>query len=178
MDAALMSNAEIWRPVTGFEGAYEVSDAGRFRNAMTGKVLKQSTRWGLYPTVFPQHKGKRAALTIHRAVAEAFLPNPSRLPCVNHINGIKSDNRIENLEWTTHAENMKHAFRTGLAVTPTNGYGVSSPAAKLKPAQVADIRMRRARGESAKLIAHLYNLKSTSTVGWITSGVSYPMEEA
>lgn len=89
---------------------YEVSNLGRVRNIKTGKFIKSHPNKGGYPTVILQGNG----VMIHRAVALAFLPNSQNKRCVNHINGIKTDNRVENLEWATDSENQKHAFKNGL----------------------------------------------------------------
>jgi len=69
-------------------------------------------RVGLYSN------GRTRTINVHRLVAETFIPNPENKPCVNHINGVRDDNRIENLEWCTYSENTLHAFRLGLKTIP------------------------------------------------------------
>jgi hypothetical protein len=71
--------------------------------------------WGANHDGYRKVMGRdRVKVYVHRLVAEAFLPNPEGLPEVNHINGVRHDNRVANLEWVSHADNMRHAYSTGL----------------------------------------------------------------
>lgn len=92
---------------------YEVSDLGNVRNIKTGRVLKPDYKGG-YQYAALCKEGKPKSHLIHRLVASAFIPNPENKPQVNHVNGDKTDNHIENLEWATNSENQKHAIKTGL----------------------------------------------------------------
>lgn len=103
---------ERWAPVNGYEN-YEVSDRGDIRNKYTNKVLSSKYDRG-YERVTLYNKGIRNMKQVHRIVAEAFIDNPENKDEVNHINGDKRDNRIQNLEWCTRSANMKHAYATGL----------------------------------------------------------------
>ena len=95
---------EQWRPVRGFP--YDVSNAGRVRNAKTGLVLCQGKGSNGYLAL---HLGRAVQFRVHRLVAEAFLPNPEGKAHVNHRDGTRSNNAVSNLEWVTASENHKHA---------------------------------------------------------------------
>ena len=105
---------EIWIPIQGFP-SYEVSNKGRVKNKKSGILLKAYVR-RLYKTVSLRKPGEKTSTTlhIHRLVAKAFIPNPHNFPQVNHIDGDKLNNNVENLEWCTCGMNIKHAYDTGL----------------------------------------------------------------
>lgn len=99
-------------PVAKFPG-YLISDDGVVYSERMGSraVLSQATTEAGYPIVAFNIKGKQTMMYVHRLIAEAFIPNPKGKRTINHKNGIKSDNRIENLEWATYSENNTHAYR-------------------------------------------------------------------
>ena len=108
----------MWRDIPGYKGAYIAYDDGRIGYPHRTDFLKPTPTNGGYRrvTLYKNEGGKttRKSFMVHRLVAMAFIPNPQNKPQVNHINGNKSDNRVENLEWCTATENMIHSVKTGL----------------------------------------------------------------
>lgn len=110
---------EIWKPVVGYEGLYEVSSLWNVKTILTSRILKSiNNEW--YRQVWLYKKCIQNTIKIHILVAKTFIPNIENKPQVNHINWIKSDNRIENLEWCTSSENIRNAFNTGLKKVTRN----------------------------------------------------------
>lgn len=97
----------MWRDIKGFEGLYQVSDAGQVRNARTGHVLALKACTNGYQAV---QLGRKHVKLVHRLVAAAFVDGDTGLQ-VNHKNGNRADNRKDNLEWVTCSENHKHSYR-------------------------------------------------------------------
>lgn len=127
---------EEWRPVVGYEGYYEVSDLGRVKSltrtiefkggrevTLKGKMIKPGKHSTGYLVVGLNKNHIQEMKRVHRVVAEAFIPNPENKPQVNHLNGIKTDNSLINLEWNTVKENIRHAFDTGLNKRGEMHYG-------------------------------------------------------
>tara|TARA_R110000787_G_scaffold167889_2_gene280862 strand:+ start:7734 stop:8264 length:531 start_codon:yes stop_codon:yes gene_type:complete len=110
----------MFKDLNDYNGAYGVNDKGDIRNNKTGRILKTNFSYD-YAYVTPSKNNKAKRVNIHRAVAIAFIPNPENKETVNHINGIKHDNRVNNLEWSTRGENQKHAWATGLRI-PTKKF--------------------------------------------------------
>lgn len=110
---------EIWKDIKGYEGKYQISNTGYvksldFNHTGKEKILKNKVNYKGYCFVTLYKENKQYYPAIHRLVAEAFIPNSDCLPQVNHIDGNKCNNHVENLEWCTNLENMHHAIKTGL----------------------------------------------------------------
>lgn len=116
---------EIWKDIKGYEGVYKVSNLGQILSVGRSwvmpnmgfnvhkrkpKILKQQIDKDGYKYIHLWYKRKQKFYHTHTLVASAFIPNPEKKPQVNHINGNKTDNRVENLEWNTVSENVSHAF--------------------------------------------------------------------
>jgi len=112
-------NETIWKDVVGYEGLYSVSNTGKVWSHIREKELQPMSCRG-YLRVHLCKNGRTKAVPIHRIVAMAFIANPSNKPTVNHINEDKLDNRVENLEWATVAENNNHGTRTQRAMEHTD----------------------------------------------------------
>ena len=124
-----------WRRIKGYEN-YLVSNQGRVFNFKFKKFLKPAKDRGGYLYVGLYKNGVRKHHKIHRLVANAFILNPENKRTVNHIDGVKTNNFVDNLEWNTQSENNQHAMDTGLK----DAKGVNHGQAKLSEDQVLEIR--------------------------------------
>ena len=125
---------EVWKDIrvvknVDYLGHYQVSNLGRIKSLnryrknrhgvpalVRERILKlQYSQYG-YNVICLSLNNKRATISVHQIVGIAFIPNPENKSQINHINGIKTDNRVENLEWATQKENIQHAYDTGLAI--------------------------------------------------------------
>ncbi len=153
---------EIWKNVVGFEEQYEISNLGnlrskeRFVKHWRGGERKYKSNFKNirlndkgYFRCNLKNEGKRYDFTIHRLVALTFIPNAENKPQVNHINGIKTDNRVENLEWCNQSENVTHAVKNRLIKTKLT----DEQAKKIFNSQL-----------SYRKLAKLYNI--TSSIVW------------
>lgn len=111
---------ELWRDIPNYEGLYQVSNYGQVKSLKQRKekLLKQAKEKNGYYSVSLNKDGNSETNTIHRLVAKAFIENPNNYPCVNHKDGNKGNNCVDNLEWVNHSKNMKHAYKTRLTQGP------------------------------------------------------------
>lgn len=102
---------EIWKDIEGYEGLYKISNYGNVYNVTNNFLLKRNTGNHGYERVILFKNGKKNFYLVHRLVAEAFIPNPNKLPQVNHIDENKNNNNVENLEWCDYKDNANHGTR-------------------------------------------------------------------
>ncbi len=118
---------EVWLPIEGYEGLYEVSNMGRIKSLEKTRVVGHGTQIRVYPEIIKKTSNIKGYISVslngehrtnnflvHRLVAIAFISNSEGKKEVNHIGGDKNDNRASQLAWCTPSENMSHAHRTGL----------------------------------------------------------------
>lgn len=117
---------EEWRPVKGYEDLYRVSNTGKIKS-LDKIVMRDNKPFGKkISRLLPQHQenngycrvnllkeGERKKVFVHRIVASSFISNPEDLPCINHINSIRNDNRVENLEWCSYSYNNQYTHDNG-----------------------------------------------------------------
>lgn len=101
---------EQWKDIKGYEGLYKINQNGDIYSFYKKRLMKPSPNAGYLKTCLTKYEVHKY-LFIHRLIAQHFIPNPENKSFINHINGIKNDNRIENLEWCTASENLFHAYR-------------------------------------------------------------------
>jgi hypothetical protein len=155
---------EIWKDIEGYEGLYKISSIGSIANSK--RLLKQQTDSKCYKTIRLFSDGLGKPYFIHRLVAIAFVPNPENKPQVNHIDGVKSNNELINLEWCTAKENINHAMRSGLINMHTNS-------AKISMSKANEIRRIYDSGYyTYKSISEMYPISSVM-VGHIIRGTHW-----
>lgn len=158
---------EIWKDINGYEGYYQISNKGNVRSIdrfdgvhdRTGTVIKPNLKTNGYLQVGLRKHNKRKWIGVHRLVAIHFIDNPENKPQVNHIDGNKQNNTVENLEWVTQEENQQHATRTGLRKNVRRGknhpcygkFGANSHSAK--PVVRVDPKTGETKLYKAKILA-------------------------
>lgn len=162
---------EIWKDIEGFEGIYQISNCSRVKSLdrevkghkstwiKKGTIMKTTLNHKGYESISLCKNGTKQTAFTHRLVAIAFISNSENKPQINHKNGIKTDNRIENLEWCTNSENQIHAYENGLNKWTENhsnamrkrGFTIR----KLDNSQVSELKKLRLQGYTyAKLSEH------------------------
>lgn len=175
---------EEWKPVEGTHFLYWASSYGRFLRR--GCSVLENGRWGsawltkeekIYVPVLSGPRGYYRVrigtklILLHRIIAKTFLPNPQNKREVNHINGIKTDNRLSNLEWATRSENARHAYKTGL-LKMDHFIGERNKTSKLKDFEVLEIKKSLALGENRSHLARKYKV-GFHTINDIFKGVTW-----
>jgi hypothetical protein len=180
----ITSQDELWKPVVGYEGLYEISSTGRIlaperlivpkagpQYMKPSKNIKTQVSNSGYCCVLLLKEGKYRNLFVHRLVANAFISNENKKPQVNHIDGNKQNNHVLNLEWNTPRENQKHAEAIGLKNYSYNS-GSNNIFAKINQEKADLMRKLRKEGLSYRKIA-THTETSASTVEHFLKGLRY-----
>lgn len=161
---------ETFKEIKDYENQYLISNLGIVISLKRNTILKPQTYNGYYQIGLNKNS-KLKWKTIHRLVANAFIPNSNNKPCVNHIDGNKQNNYVDNLEWVTHSENVKHAFKIGLK----SSKGENNGNAKLTENNVLIIHGLYLGGLNLTEIGKIYNVYP-STIHSIINGRNWKVK--
>ena len=161
-----MTKLEIWKDIVGYQGLYKISSLGRVNSYHRNKEKILSATYSVgYLRVGLSKNGDCEIKLLHRLLAMAFIPNPNNKPHINHINSVRDDNRLENIEWCTPKENVNHAIAKGRL----NKKGEKCNLAKLKSNIVLEIREKyKTTKTTYRKLGIKYNLHYT-TIGLIVN---------
>ena len=163
---------EIWKDIIGYEGLYSVSNTGLVKRVTTNKIKKPSLNsWGYEVVSLSKPNTKLKTILVHRLVAIHFINNPESKKQVNHIDGIKTNNNVSNLEWNTTKENLEHKRINNLGKTlkaKLSATGINNSQAKLDEEDVIFIRtncetkidIKKFSKELNVSIATIYDIKN------------------
>lgn len=166
---------EIWKPIKNYEGLYEISNLGKVRSlprlkhfgeriyTTKTRILRSSDNGYGYKIVTLCKNNKHKKAYVHHLVAQTFIPNHNKLPEINHIDGIKENNAVDNLEWITRADNIKHAIATGLSPS-----GSKSKRAKLSKKQARIIKKQFISGVPTRRIANEFKVGINAVINIAT----------
>ena len=182
---------EIWKPVVGYEGLYQVSNMGRVKSlerkdclgrTVKERILKQAVTHDGYLKVGLYAGGKLKTLKVHRLVCEAFNDNRDEKPEVNHINENKTDNRACNLEWSTRTGNNNHGTRNeraakGIAKALSKPVGQYTRDGELVKIWPSTMEVQRQAGFSQGNISKAANGNRKTAGGYIWKYKNETMEE-
>lgn len=159
-----------WKDIAGYEGVYAISSEGQVwsypKLGKPGRLRKIAIDGEGYKFIALQHNKVRTQPKLHRLLAEAFIPNPGHYPCVNHKDGVKLNNSLDNLEWCTYSYNIKHSFELGLS----NQIGSRNAYSKLNENDVVQIKQLVRSGRTQKSVAEEFSI-SRAVVNGILKGV-------
>ena len=158
---------ELWKDISSFEGLYQISNLGRVKSLEKKRgrnlgviipeiIMKLSLSKRGYPRVQLQKNKFKKTIEVHKLVAGAFIENKYNKPQINHIDGNKKNNHVNNLEWCTNNENQKHAQKIGI-----NNAGVRNGNTKLSEVDVVTIRQLFPKLRKFE-IARLYDVKQST----------------
>lgn len=165
---------EIWKDIPGFEGIYKISNFGNVHSIRYNKLIKISIGKRGYRVISLWYRGKGKTVAIHRLLALLFIPNELNLPCVNHKDGNKLNNDLNNLEWVTYSQNNQHAFDMKLKIA-NNPFGTKSKRGLFNLDELKQIKIMKEEGYTNKHIAEYFDVEK-STIQKITSGKHYKGE--